>query len=58
MCGLWRVYSEGPPSVQVLLTNKETSDGLRIAGKEQEATLGQEWGTSGQKSDTQTLDVA
>lgn len=42
MCGLQRVYSEGPPSVQALLTNGETSDGLRIAVSEQEATLGKE----------------
>lgn len=52
MCGPRGVYSEGPPSIQVLLSSGETSDGLRIAGSEQER------GTSGQNLTLRPLDVA
>lgn len=52
MCGPRGVYSEGPPSIQVLLSSRETSDGLRIAGSEQE------WGTSKQNLTLRPLDVA
>lgn len=55
---LQRLYSEGPLSIQALLTNGETYKGLRIAVSEQEATLRQERGNSGQKLTLRPLGIA